>query len=305
MKSKNNDFVTSRKTPDSLIRNTNTLNNMFLHMFMEDITHGFSYDFSSRGSYNDIFYTTSDKDKLLEQYLCYESYHYMRYDFEKILTSSLYDLIFFGRAYAELILLKDDKGDLKGLEFLPIKAKRLFNCFKVSWFAGKNYEKKLSLFHVPNKYIISYDLKELGYKRNHFKKRFRKLKKLDITVATNLMLSSDMKKHFDSSTYVNKKERDKITVFSDIGWIGRDYDNKNMSESYFLYQRAKYLNFKWKMLQYLLKGVNESIKNFASVLNTSASITVTSTEQDYFALFDKYVNEEITADELSNELIKV
>ena len=78
-----------------------------------------------------------------------------------------------------------------------------------------------------------------------------------------------------------------------------------MSESYFLYQKAKYLNFKWKMLQYLLKGINESIKNFASVLNTSDSITVTSPEQDYFALFDKYVNEEITADELSNELIKV
>ena len=305
MKSKDKNFVSSRKTPDSLVRNANTLTNMFLHMFMEDMTHGFSYEFGSRDPYNDVFYTISDKDRLLEKYLCYENYHYMRYDFEKILTSSLYDLIFFGRAYLEFILLKDDKGDLNGIEFLPIKAKRLLNCFKVSWFAGKNYEKKLSIFHVPNKHIISYDLKELGYKRKHFKKRFRKLKKLDITAATNLTLSPDMKKHFDFSVYANKKDRDKITVFSDVGWIGRDFENKNVSESYLLYQRAKYLNFKWKMLQYLLRGINNCVENFESILKTSASITVTAKEQDYLALFEKYFNEEITADELSNELIKV
>lgn len=305
MKSKNEKIISSRKTPSSLVRKANTLNNMFLHMFMEDMTHGFSYDFGSRDSYNDVFYTTSDKDKLLGKYLCYENYHYLDYDFEKILTSSLYDLIFFGRAYVECILLRDDKGDLVGVEFLPIKAKRLLNFFKVSWFAGKNYEKKLSLFHVPNKHIVSYDLKELGYKRNHFRKRFRKLKKLDITGATKLTISPDMKKHFDFSVYASKKDRDKITVFSDVGWMGRDFDNKNVSESYLLYQRAKYLSFKWKMLQYLLKGINDCVKNFESVLNTSASITVTSSEQDYFALFDKYANEEITADELSNQLFKV
>jgi len=205
MKSKNNNFISSRKTPPSLVRNANTLNNMFLHMFMEDMTHGFSYDFGSRDSYNDIFYITSEKDKLLEKYLCYENYHYMRYDFEKILMSSLYDLIFFGRAYVEFVLLKDDKGDLKGLEFSPIKAKRLLNCSKFSWFVGKNYENKVSLFHTSNKYVISYDLKELGCKRNHFRKRFRKLKKLDITGATKLTISPDMKKHFDFSVYANKK----------------------------------------------------------------------------------------------------
>ena len=269
---------------------------------MDDITNEFSSDFSS---HDEVFYNIATEDKLLEKYLSYKNYRYMRHDFEKILMSSLHDLIFWGRAYVEFVWVKDDKGDLKGIEFLPIKAKRLLNFFKVSWFAGKNYEKKLSLFHVPNKHIVSYDLKELGYKRNHFRKRFRKLKKLDITGATKLTISPDMKKHFDFSVYASKKDRDKITVFSDVGWMGRDFDNKNVSESYLLYQRAKYLSFKWKMLQYLLKGINDCVKNFESVLNTSASITVTSSEQDYFALFDKYANEEITADELSNQLFKV
>ena len=59
------------------------------------------------------------------------------------------------------------------------------------------------------------------------------------------------------------------------------------------------------MLQYLLKGINDCVKNFESVLKTSASITVTAKEQDYFELFEKYFNEEITADELSNQLFKV
>ena len=301
MKSKSNGLVSSRKTPRGLVTNTNAVNNLYLHMFMDDVTSGFSYDF---GSHNDVFYIVSEQDKFLEKYLSYENYRYLYYNFEEMMMSSLYNLIFWGHSYLEFVLLKDEKGKLKGIEFLPINAKRLLKCFGISLFIGKNYEKKISLFGVPTKHVISYDLKKLGYKRNYFKKRFRKLKKLDITGSTHLTISPDMKNHFDFSVYSNKKALDIVTVFSDIGWIGRDYNNQNMSESYFLYQRAKYLNFKWKMLQYLLNGINDCIKEFESVLNTSGSITVAFPEKDYLALFDQYFNEKITAEELSNELIK-
>jgi hypothetical protein len=70
-------------------------------------------------------------------------------------------------------------------------------------------------------------------------------------------------------------------------WLGRNYKNQFMSESYLLYRIAHFKMLRLKFLDYILKQYNAALDRFKEEYIISGEIITTSTRIDY----DKYLTD--------------
>lgn len=87
------------------------------------------------------------------------------------------------------------------------------------------------------------------------------MKRLDITRYTDLTLDPQMNGIYDFSLVSQTIDTQKIKILKEIGWIARDVDNNSLSEMYMLYQRARFLDFMWNSMEYIIGVINAGLQS--------------------------------------------
>jgi len=300
-----NNYTSSRQAP--YITNIHRIGREFsshAHMLYDDLHCSFSIEFSP-SNYDKDFYDVHSDDKRLKRLLLFEEYHYFDHKFDQMLSQVLYDLVIAKKTYIEIVISKDEKGDVVGLSLLPFDAVKYATINNISYFISQNHEKKYIFFKIPTCHYIEFDLKKLKLGNNYFKKLLRKLRKLDKNKATNYLFDENMKSKFDYDAWVKKQDFLILQYPYKIGWYGRHSSNKLLSESYLLYRSIEYKLFRQRCLEYLLQSINDALKVISDEIGANGKITVTVPFLDYKHEWQRYVNGEISASELSNIIYRV
>ena len=205
----------------------------------------------------------------------------------------------------EIVISKDENGDLVGLSLLPFDAIKYATVNNISYFISKNHKKKFIFFKIPTCHYIEFDLKKLELENKYFKKLFCKLRNLDKSIVTEYLLNDKMKSKFNYDAWIRRQEFLILQYPHKIGWYGRHSSNKLLSESYLLYRSVKYKLFSQKCLKYLLQSINDALKVISDEIGASGEIIVTIPLIDYKHEWQRYVNGELSASELSNIIYRV
>ena len=299
MKKSNAEFVSSRKTPALKSLGTYDHSNLFEHMFMEDYTTGFSYHFMEL---NRDFYKTKPIDCELSRLLEHERYNYLGYEFQNVIMRIFRHMLLRGKAYVEIEEIKE-KDKLVGINFILISAKKRFEVGKNIFFVGIGQDDKKARFSVPKTHILKFNMKSLGFKENYYASKRKKMKKLDIIGYTNLTLDPKMNGIYDFSLVSQKIDKQKIKILKELGWIARDVNNKSLSEMYMLYQRARFLDFMWNSMEYIIRVINAGLQSLFGN-KEMGEIVVDIEKREYFTKFAECCEEKISIDELSTYLYK-
>ena len=129
------------------------------------------------------------------------------------------------------------------------------------------------------------------------------MKKLDIIRYTNLTLDPKMNGIYDFSLVSQKIEKQKIKILKEIGWIARDANNKSLSEMYMLYQRARFLDFMWNSMEYIIDVINSDLQSLLGNKEIG-EIVIDIKKKDCLAKFADCFDEKISIHELSDYLYK-
>ena len=299
MKKSNVEFVSSRKTPALKSMVVYDHSNLLEHMFMEDYTTGFSYHFVEL---NRDFYKTNPIDCELARLLEHERYNYLGYEFQNVIMCIFQNMLLRGKAYVEIEEIKE-KDKRVGINFILISAKKRFEVGKNSFFVGIGQDDKKARFSVPKTHILKFNMKSLGLKENYYTSKRKKMKKIDILGYTNLTLDPKMNGIYDFSLVSQKIDKQKIKILKEIGWIARDANNKSLSEMYMLYQRARFLDFMWNSMEYIIRVINAGLQSLFGN-KEMGEIAVDMEKRDYLSKFAECCDEKISIDELSAYLYK-
>lgn len=297
MKKSDVEFISSRKTPALKSMVVYDHSSLFEHMFMEDYTTGFSYHFVNL---NRDFYKTNPKDCELQRLLEHGRHNYLGHEFQNVIMRIFRHVLLRGKAYVEIEEIKEN-DKLVGINFILISAKKCFEVGKNSFFIGIGLDDKKVRFSVPKTHILKFNMKSLGLKGNYYTSKRKKMKRLDITRYTNLTLDPQMNGIYDFSLVSQRIDKQKIKMFKEIGWIARDANNKSLSEMYMLYQRARFLDFMWNSMEYIIRVINAGLQSLFSNKGMG-EIVVDIKKKNYFVKFTECCDEKISIYELSNFL---
>ena len=273
MKRKNENYISSQQSPRSSLKHDYKYKeSMYSHMFLEDFCISFSFEFSSINKDND-FYDVRPANDNLKKYLLFENYSFFRYDFEKILDSSMYSLILGGKSYIEIVTWKDSEGCIKGISFIPLGATNAKEHKEEVLFTSILYNGEKTKYKIKKKNVIALDLKEIGFQRNYFRRLINKMAAIELPSAS--MLENGQKIGFDFREY-NKRNELKLLQFNKkTHWLGRNYSNQHLSESYLLYRTAHYKMLRLTILDYFLKKFNDALKRFQGECSFEGKIVAT------------------------------
>lgn len=143
----------------------------------------------------------------------------------------------------------DSRGTLQGIELVPICVSKGIKAKKVYRFFAKTPDRQSRImFKVNNQSVVSFYLKDLGFKKTYFRQLLNKFSRFDTLGTTNLALDKSLEGIYNFTEHQKQLEFQFLNCTRKIFWNGRNYSNQHLSESYLLY-RAAYAD----MLQYRLQ----------------------------------------------------
>lgn len=299
---RHNYFSTSITEETRRIHRTKELMSPRVLILQRDLSFPFSIDLSSR-EINDPFYGVESEDNRLDHLLRYDSFSYFNYDFDRILTQVMADLCYTGKAYVEIAYVKDADDNIKGLDLIPFDAVKLISLKGSSFFVVKVKKNRFRILKIPTYRIAEFALKDVGLKKNYFKKLVRRLTRMDRNRSMDLLNDKKISQIYDYSKISNREELLMVKYPHKIGWLGGDYQNKYRNESYNLYSHIKYKSFRKKCLEYMLGKINTGIENMCGVIGIEGKIVVRESILDYEKEWEQYSNGEICTSELISRVI--
>lgn len=270
-------------------------------MFVEDITCDFSMDLSSLSGDSEFYCIESDGEEL-EKLLSFDNYNFLEYEFDKILSSIMYNIIYANKTFMEIVFSKNEIGEIVGISFVPFDAIKITSFKKYSWFISKDRNKKMFVFKVEKNKYIEFSVKDLDLKKNILKKIVKKLTKINLLVTTKFIGDDKMKNIF---SFVEFKTKIDFLVLKYINMVSYTCKGSEslLSESYLLYQIIKQKKFKMKCLLYFLKKINDSLNNLSQIIKTSGKIVSKVTLPNYEEEWHKYEKGELSTSDLSKIII--
>jgi len=296
-------YTSSRKSPCGPY-NTFTKNpvSIYQNMFFEDFFLSFSIDLA-KSKYKDDFYNITPKGSELKNLLCFQNYHFLRYDLDKIFSQIMYTLVFSGKTYVEIVLSTDEENSIVGISLVPFHPFLSIRCFKNTYFAALLKNKKIKLFKIEKMKVVSFKLSDLDCTRCYFRRVYRKLNHLDM-VKVSKMTMSPGKTGFDFTAWNDKSEYKLLNITKKIGWYGRASGNKYMGDAYLLYRSAKFKLFRKKFLDYFLEKINQALQPICRELNIQGSLVANTIDLDLEKLFQKLSDADLNFDQLSDIIWK-
>jgi len=294
---RNNNYTLERVSPYGIkIHEDNSISDLYSSTFVRDMTCDFSIQLSQTVNHHK-FYTIDAKDEKLMELLSFNDYGFLEYDFDKILSSILHNLIFANKTFVEIAFSKNEKNEIVGVSLIPFDAIKIVSSKKHSWFVSYMTDKKISTFKIANNKYIEFNIKELGLRNNCLKRIVKQLKKINIATSTKFMLDDKIKNKFSFSDFRKKQDFLILKYPQEIGWLsGRN--NSYVSESYSLFRFIKLREFQLKCLTLFLKKINAGINDISDVTKASGTIKTTVSFPKYQNEWERYKKEKISSKEL-------
>lgn len=303
MKIRQHDYISSQQSPYLLPYKRRYRESLYSHMFLEDFSGWFSSEFTPV-SKRDGFYNVIPENDILKRLLLFSDYSYFDYGFDKLLSEVVYYLLINGRTYLEIVSFMNQESIVEGIEFICIPAKYRGRRFDKCNFVAQSPRNKGVNFDIDMKRLVIFDLKDLGFHRNYFRKMINHLSVFDATNAFELVRDSKMEGIFDFEEYQRYIEYKLLRDTGSIHWLGRNYSNQHLSESYHLYRIIQYKGLRYKFLQYILDQINAGLDKFKSEWGFAGNISVSVSLEHYEEAFNRYSKGEINASTLGDIVIK-
>lgn len=274
-------------------------------MFIDDFSRLFSFEFTPIGLRSDSnFYTIYPENASLKALMWFNDRFNLDHKLDETFSRIMRQLILNGRAYLEIISFKDFENVMKGIKFVPINAKKrkkFLNHYTFQAIDCKNVQIK---FSVESKYIVEFDLRDLGFSRNYFRRLLKKLSNLDEIKASQLTLDSSAKKYFNFEEYVRISEYDLLKVTNNVHWVRQSYSNQHLSESYLLYRKIKFKILRYEFLKYILEQINFGLDRLKEEWGFTGNIGINFTLPDYNVFIKKYESGEYNTSKLTEIVIR-
>lgn len=268
-------------------------------MFLEDFCHHFSSKLAPIGDH-DRFYDVSPHDDHLKRLLLFCDYSALGYSFDELLSSVMHELLLNGKAYVEIVLWRDKQNVVQGMEFVPIHSVCYWVGNNTCRFSGKTYEGKKEKFSIEKQYLIIFDLKDLGFHRKYFRRLMNRLGSLGSAVTSGLINDPNLNGIYNFTEHQKRMDYELLKSTKKIFWLGRNYSNQHLSESYLLYRSAQYKSLFFRFLTYCLEQINKGIDFFSSELGYAGHIKAKYSQPDYETALTRYWKGEINVTDLNN-----
>lgn len=246
---------------------------------------------SNRG--DDCFYYV--RDKKLKDLLGLNG-GFSEYDFDKIISSTMYGLLVYGKTYIEQILYFDKKDNLVKIRFLPIRYKRMKRIFSKLYYSVKKFDGKYVRGHIDYKNLIVLNLRDMNYSKKHFKRIFRKQDKKE-RIYNDLMFSGKVK--YDFELLRTRSELKDLKITRNVFWC-KTPNNQYISEPYLLYRSMKFDLIQKDFLDYILEQINVSIKKLGCKYGFEGKIEYKAKTDKYDECFEKLNSGQMNCEEACN-----
>ncbi|MGG4195795.1 hypothetical protein ABEW50_20335 [Paenibacillus jamilae] len=281
--------------PPKYKKYTNTLEGS---MFLDDLCADFAIGFSPFSQRDDFFMVKAETDTL-KNLLEYSSYSFLRYDFSRMLSKIMYNLVLEGRCYAEIVLWFDENDLLKEISFIPIHYYRLYRSKNKVTFWAKDHQGNKVKWAIPNEYTIYFDLKDIGFGRNHFRKILKGLS------YKGLPDFKWFQKHsIPIGEYTNRHDLNLLKIVGDSYWNGRKYDSEYVNEIYLLYRTIMFNTLRHQFLDYFLGQYNRALTYLGQRYGFNGQIVYTVDISDYHEELEKLLAGEINSSEMGDYIFK-
>ena len=270
---------------------------------LQDMAIPFSIEFREPDQHRGFYRITPQGDKL-EELLCYQNNWFIEHDLDKLLSLLISQMMKNKKTWIELVTWKNEDGLIIGISLKTFKP--LWSCsgHHYTYFISIAAEtKKPCFFRIPKKRVICCSLQGIEIPNGYFIRLLSKLRKYDLPKSTDMMLNSK-KTHFDFSTYRKAHDLGILKDTKDIGWIGRDYNNPNLSESYLLFRTGQYKEFRRKLLQYLIHQINRLLCQCADEIGYCGHIEIRCSFAPLSNILDRLASGEICITQASEYIWK-
>ena len=200
----------------------------------------------------------------------------------------------------EIVLWRDKQNVVQGMEFVPIHSVCYWVGNNTCRFSGKTYEGKKEKFSIEKQYLIIFDLKDLGFHRKYFRRLMNRLGSLGSAVTSGLINDPNLNGIYNFTEHQKRMDYELLKSTKKIFWLGRNYSNQHLSESYLLYRSAQYKSLFFRFLTYCLEQINKGIDFFSSELGYAGHIKAKYSQPDYETALTRYWKGEINVTDLNN-----
>ncbi|MFR2717118.1 MAG: hypothetical protein ACLTA5_07570 [Anaerococcus obesiensis] len=206
----------------------------------------------------------------------------------------------YGKSYIfirpEYIKNVDKEGNINEI-INALHIEEVKGVLKRKTFYYKNNSNEIFEINICEGTLITFNLKDLGFKKNYFTNIVKRLSKYDTTFNSIDLINNEST---DFNVHINKNRKRVLKQAKDIGW---SLDKDGFSDSYILYKEIQMKLFKIRMLKYALNKINHVLAE-EYILNKDFKIEALIKNIDYEDSWDKFQKGELTFSKLSNILWK-
>lgn len=217
-----------------------------------------------------------------------------------MIENALHYMAMYGRGYLYIgPKYEQFKNQLNGAKELDeISFSSLNGILIRNHFFNQDSLNEVGELDISEGYLVVFDLKELGYKRNYFSHIINQLVKHDITLIVSNSLSKELSYDY---IYHRAKVRELFLKQSKkTGWIFKPDD---LSDSQILFNIIRMRKLKKKCLNYAIDKVNKTLVDNLS-REDLFQLKANYKDIDYDDIWGRYQKGEIVESELSDILYK-
>ena len=296
---RNNNYTLERVSPYSIrIHSDKVISDLYPSTFVRDMTCHFSILLSQSIDHHG-FYTIKAEDDKLKELLCFEDYLFLEYDFDKVLSSIMHNIIFANTTFVEIAFSRNEANEIVGISLFPFDAIKIASFKNYSWFVSRKPDKKISVFKLEKNKYVEFNVKELGLRKNCLKRIVKKLKKINVTASTKFIMDEKMKNKFFFDDFKKKQDILKLKYPQKIGWMS-SADNSFLNESYSLFRLVRLRGFQSKCITHFIEKINVGINAVSDITKAAGTIKTTVSFPQYENEWRKYAMGEISSSALSD-----
>lgn len=277
------------------------MSEMYTHMLLEDFCRNYSIDLSADWN-NHHFYNIEPSSDLLKNLLTLQEPRDLDRILDRLFSEITRILIEYGKAFVEIIICKDNNGNVKGISFKPFKPIISIIGAHKTLFASRLHSKKIHLYSIDNKKLVIFDLRDLGYSRQIFTRILKRINKWEITKVSDFTFKKNLE--FDFTKYTESADYQLLNNTKEIYWYGRNSRNPYMNSFYLVWREAKFIGLRKHFLDYILDKINTALMPYRDFAGFSGTIIANRKNIDYSQDFEKLQKGEMTTSQFSDRLYR-
>ena len=269
---------------------------LYLQKICRELFSGYEFSLNEGRHNGEDFYKITPNDSEIVKLFNHSSTYFFSYDFRKIIDRVLYSMAIYGKAYIFIKPEYEERIDKQGNKSKNISSlyiNEVKGILKKNKFFYRIGRDEISEFDISEGTLIIFNLREIGFKKNHFTKLAKQAEKYSTTSNSLELISKE-------PTYNFSVHRDKSTklLLRKTRGLGLNFSLDDLSDSYILYNEIQRKLFQKKLLQYILDKIKKSlISNY--VHNEEFKIEATMKNINYEESWEKFQRGELTRSELS------